>query len=103
MKSLPKWLNSGTRSAIKAICHPDINKRPNSVADVAAMLTTMRSRIPNWRWQGTTAILEQNGKRIELRPTNNVDEYVAYKNSGAGFRRIPRLNADGLSKLASNF
>jgi serine/threonine protein kinase len=103
LKSLPKWLNSGTRSAIKTICHPDIDKRPDSVADVAAMLTTMRSTIPNWRWQGTIATLEQNGKSIELRPTNNVDEYVAYKNSGTGFRRIPRLNADGLRKLASKF
>ncbi len=103
LKSLPKWLNPVTRTAIKAICHPDINKRLDSVADVASILTTIRSRTPNWRWQGTTATLEQNGKRIELRPTNNVDEYVAYKNTGAGFRRIPRLKAEGLCKLASNF
>ena len=103
LKSIPKWLHSGARSTIKALCHPDIDKRPSSVADVAAMLTTMRSRIQNWRWQGTTASLEKNGKRIELRPTGNVDEYVAYQDRGAGFRRIPRLNADGLSKLTSKF
>lgn len=103
IKSLPSWLNSGTRSAVKAICHPDIDKRLDSVADVAATLTTIRSRVPNWRWQGTTALLEQNGNIIELRPTNNADEYAAYKDSGAGFRRIPKLDVGGLSGLASNF
>ena len=102
LKSLPKWLNSGTRSAVKTICHPDIDKRPDSVADVAAMLTTIRCRVPNWRWQGTTALLHQNGNTIELRPTNNADEYAAYKDNGAGFRRIPKLSAGGLSRLASN-
>lgn len=36
IKSLPNWLNSRTRSAVKAICHADIDKRPDSVADVAS-------------------------------------------------------------------
>jgi len=102
MKTLHGWLDSRTRHAIKTMCHQDINKRPDSVADVAAMLTTIRCRVANWRWEGTTALLEQDSSIIELRPTQNADNYVAYKNSGAGFRRIPKLNASSLSKLASN-
>lgn len=103
IKTLPKWLNSSTRSAIKTMCHPDLDKRPDSVADIAAMLTTIRCRIANWRWKGTTALLEQAGNTIELRPTGNADEYVAYRDTGAGFRRVPKLGAGGLSDLASNF
>lgn len=105
IKTLPEWLNSFTRRAVKTMCHPDLDKRPDSVADVAAMLTTIRSRVANWRWKGTTALLEQNGNIIELRPTNNVDEYTAYRDRGrgAGFHRIPKLGACGLSELASNF
>jgi len=99
MSSLPGWVDSRTRRAIKVMCHHNLDKRSDSVADVAAVLTTIRSRIANWRWEGTTAVHVEDGKTIELRPTNNADEYVAYKDNGAGFRRIPKLGASSLSKL----
>ncbi|MBW2740929.1 MAG: protein kinase [Deltaproteobacteria bacterium] len=101
IKTLPGWLDSRTRRTIKIMCHHDIDTRPDSVADVAAMLTTIRSRVANWKWKGTTALLERDGSIIEFRSTNNADEYIAHKDRGTGFRRIPKFGVGSLSQLAS--
>lgn len=101
MNSLPGWIDTKSRKTIKSICHPDPSKRPNSLADVAALLTLMRGRIKDWRWEDDVAVIENEKMRVELRPTANEHEYIAYRNSGNGYRRIPKLGASKLSGLVS--
>ena len=101
LTSLPGWIDSRTRSALKQVCHPHPDKRIGSIGDLVAILTSMRGRIKNWCWTGDIAVLEQGGSRIELRPTKNQNKYVAYKDSGSGFRRIPRSPIGSLAEVTS--
>ncbi len=101
LKSLPGWIDSRTRNALKQVCHPNPDRRLGSLGDVAAMLTSIRGRIKNWCWAGDIAVLEQGGSRIEVRPSRNQNEYVAYKDSGSGFRRIPRSPIGSLAGVTS--
>lgn len=99
--SLPGWVDDRTLKALRRICHPDPDKRLSSLGDVAALLTSIRSRVKNWRWEGNIAVLEQGGNRIEIRPSQSYNEYVAYKNSGNGYRRIPRIPIGSLREITS--
>jgi hypothetical protein len=97
--SLPGWVDSKIRRNIKIMCHPNPSRRSASLADVAAMLTSIRGRIKNWRWNDDIAVLEQENSVVEVRPTAKPGEYIAYRNSGNGFRRIPNLPAATLASV----
>ncbi|SFR50632.1 Serine/threonine protein kinase [Pseudidiomarina maritima] len=100
-QSLPGWIDQKSLRLLKEICHYDPNRRPNSLADVAASLTSIRARVKNWYWDGNIATLQQNKTTIELRPSRNEEEFSAYKNSGNGFRKIPKIGNNTLSNLVS--
>jgi serine/threonine protein kinase len=101
MNSLPGWVDTKSRKAIKSMCHHDPTKRFDSLADVAASLTLMRGRMKDWRWKEGVAVLVRGTSQFELRPTQNRDEFIAYRNTGNGFRKIPKLGKNKLSTLAT--
>ncbi|PMR76062.1 protein kinase domain-containing protein [Billgrantia endophytica] len=101
MSTLPGWIDGASRRAIKRMTHPDPNNRLASTADVAAELTSMRTRIQNWRWQNNIPTITLPTGTVELRPTENSDIYVAYKDAGNGFRRMPRIDPGPVNQIAS--
>lgn len=100
LNTLPGWVDGASRRAIKRMTHPEPNRRLATTADVAAELTAMRTRIHNWHWNNNIPRITLPAATIELRPTVNADIYVAYKDSGNGFRRMPRIDPGSVSKLA---
>lgn len=97
--SLPGWVDTKSQKLVKSICHPDPSKRPDSLADVAASLTSMRGRIGNWYWENGVAVLQRGTVRVELRPVASNGKFIAYRDSGKGFRKVPKLTAERLSAL----
>lgn len=101
LSTLPGWVDSASRKAIKRMTHPDPDSRLATTADVAAELTAMRTRIPNWFWNNNIPSITISTGTIELRPTTNDSNiYVAYKNSGNGFRRMTRIAPGPVSQVA---
>ncbi|MGK2915949.1 MAG: protein kinase domain-containing protein [Porticoccaceae bacterium] len=100
--SLPGWVDESSRRAIRRMTIPDPLRRLGSVADVAAEFTAMRNRMGNWYWEGVFAKLQNGSGVIELRPTaNGSGVYDAYRDSGSGFRKIPKIQSGSISELAS--
>lgn len=92
LSSLPPWITGVARRALRDMTSPTPESRCNSVADVAAALTQLRTAMANWRWNGDVAVLRTEGKTIELRPEDEGTAlYQAYQtsNSNAPFRRVP--------------
>lgn len=100
MNTLPGWIDNASRKAIKRMTHHDPYKRLSTTADVAAELTMMRTRIPNWRWHNNIPTITLPNGTIELRPTDDPDIFIAYKDSGNGFRRIPRIDPGPIRQVA---
>ena len=100
MNTLPGWVDGASRRAMKRMTHPDPNRRLSTIADVAAELTAMRTRIPNWRWHNNIPTITLQAGTIELRPSDDPDEFIAYKDSGNGFRRMPRIDLGPISEVA---
>lgn len=100
MSTLPGWVDGASRRAIKRMTHHEQGKRLSTTADVAAELTAMRTRISNWSWNGGTPKITLRAGTIELRSTDDPDVYIAYKDSGNGFRRMPRIEAGPISRVA---
>lgn len=90
LRSLPGWIDAGTKRAIRKMINPNPAARFASVADIAAELTSIRSRVLDWFWDGDAATLLLNGSRIELRPVAG-GLYEAYRDNGSGFRRVPKV------------
>jgi serine/threonine protein kinase len=100
LDTLPGWVDVASRRAIKRITHPDPARRLATTADLAAELTAMRTRIPNWGWSHNVPSLTLPSGKIELRPTDNPEIYVAYKDSGNGFRKVSRIDPGSVSEIA---
>lgn len=97
-KSLPDWIDNASRRSIRRMMDPDPNRRLTSVADVAAELTAVRNRVSNWQWHGDVATLIRGLSRTELRPAGD-NLYDAYRNNGAGFRRIPKVETGSIRRV----
>lgn len=101
MSTLPGWVDEASRRAIKRMTHHDQAKRLSTTADVAAELTVMRTRIDNWSWNEGIPTITLRAGTIELRPSGEPDTFIAYKDSGNGFRRMPRIAPGSISQVAS--
>lgn len=100
--SLPPWVADAAKRALRLMTNPDSERRCNSVADVAAVLTQMRATMANWRWSEDVAVLRAEDKIIELRPTgDSAPFYQAYQASSLNgpFRRIPRSTPGRLADV----
>jgi serine/threonine protein kinase len=100
--SLPPWVTSVAKRALRGMTNPAPGNRYSSVADVAAALTQLRASMANWQWNGDIAVYRAQGKMIELRPTDD-DQlfYQAYQasNINAPFRRAPGLKPGRLADV----
>jgi eukaryotic-like serine/threonine-protein kinase len=100
LDSLPPWVGSATRKALRQMTHPDVAKRISNIVDVAAILTKIRSNSSDWGWAGETARLKTAGRTIELRPING-GKYEPFQTKGGNFRRIPSMPDASLKELVS--
>jgi len=98
--SLPEWIDDASKRSLRRLLNPDPSARRPSVGDVAAELTNMRSRIGDWRWNGDHIRRAMNGVCTELRQTTP-GLFEAFRDSGAGFRRIPRMPVGPLREVLS--
>lgn len=90
LQSLPDWFDNASKRAMRRMLNPNPNERLASLADIAAELTAIRIRVANWQWVGDVATLIQGNVQTELRPKSE-GLYEAYRNGGAGFRRVPKI------------
>lgn len=98
--SLPPWIDVAFKRALRKMTTPNVAKRMQSLSDVAASLTQVRSLVENWYWDGTIAKLDRANKSIELRPTNTGDDlYMAYQSAGGAYRKVANTVASRLSIL----
>ncbi len=100
MSTLPGWVDGASRRAIKRMTHHEQTRRLSTTADVAAELTAMRTRIANWSWNEGIPTITLRAGTIELRPTGESDTFIAYKNSGNGFRRMPRIDPGSIGQVS---
>ncbi len=98
VQSLPDWVDAAFRRFFRRLLCADVTRRPDSIADLAAELTSMRSRVGDWRWNGDHAQCALNGVCTELRQTSQ-GVFEAFRDSGAGYRRVPRIEAGSLREV----
>jgi serine/threonine protein kinase len=98
LASLPPWIGQAAQRSIRAMTCPDPDRRCGCTADVAAHLSRLRTALVNWRWEGTLATAEIEGRRVELRPTTE-GKFEAFQSSSGGFRRIPGVISAPLNEL----
>ncbi len=100
LSTMPGWVDGASRRAIKRMTHHEPERRLATIADVAAELTAMRTRIANWRWIGGVPTIRLPSGTVELRPSGDANVVIAYKDSGNGFRRVPKIDSGPINEVA---
>jgi serine/threonine protein kinase len=99
LSSLPPWISAVAKRSLRKIINPNPARRIRSVAEIAAILTQLRSNINNWKWVGNVAQMTQGNRLIEIRPNGTV--YQAFHQRNGQFRRIPNLSPAPLQELVA--
>jgi serine/threonine protein kinase len=102
LSSLPPWIRRNTKDAIRAMTHPAPTNRISTLPDVVSLLTKIRSNNANWRWNENVAVLQTNGRTIEVRPLAN-GCFQAFQSISGGFRRVPSVPNGTLKELVERF
>lgn len=96
--SLPPWISSAAKRALRQMTDPNPRKRLASMAGVAAAMCKVRATLRDWRFEGPTAQLSLFDRMIEIRPTGS-DQYEAFQNKSGTFRRMPGMQPSTLADL----
>lgn len=97
--SLPPWVNTSAKRSLRSIINPNKEERLPSIAEVAAILTQIRSKMQNWQYVDSVMTLCKPGHTIEIRQCPDGD-YAAFKKSnGRNFRRMPRMKYPKVTTL----
>jgi serine/threonine protein kinase len=99
--TLPPWISRSVRRSLRALINPERAQRVQDCAEVASILSQMRSTEGNWRYKGDCVELDRGAEVIQLRPDRN-GNFVAYKNNGNGFRKVRGWTATDLSSAVKN-
>jgi serine/threonine protein kinase len=103
LSSLPPWITLSARRLLRQMTNPDPNERPASTSDIAAEISRLIQRIPDWKFDGDIAKLISQNREFELRPTGTGD-YEAYQQIRHGaFRHVPGMKPSALSELVKRF
>lgn len=103
MKTVEPWVTTQARQLIRDMTSPTATSRPDSVAEVSARLTMIRSRTKDWGWQADVATFRSSGKTVELRPAGE-ELYQAWQSKNSGiFRKVPVIPAASLAELVKNW
>lgn len=98
VRTLPPWVGGSAKAALRAMTHPNPEKRLANMADVAALLTQARADTKDWRWTDGIARLEREDRVIELRPIGD-GLFEPMQAKGDTFRRIPSMPDASLTEL----
>lgn len=102
MSTLPPWIGPAAKKALRSMLSPDPTKRLGSMADVTAAMHKMRGETKNWSFDGTIARLTEDGKVLELRPTDS-GTYEAFQQIKSSFRRAPGVKPGPLAELIKRY
>lgn len=102
MSTLPPWIGPAGKKALRSMLRPDPSQRLGSMADVTAAMHKMRGDTENWSFDGRTARLTQDGKVLELRPTDS-GAYEAFQQIKSSFRRAPGVKPGTLAELVKRY
>lgn len=98
LDTLPPWVGNKAKRCLKEMVHPDVERRLETIAYVAAALTRIRGDTFNWRWLNDIAQLQRNDRTIELRPVQE-GLYEPFQSKGGQFRRVPSVPNASLQQL----
>lgn len=101
LSSLPCWILNTAKRAIRAMVCVNPNRRPTTIGDTAALLTQIRARLANWKWNEDIAQIELGNRTIQLRPEAN-NNYAAFQQRDGQYRRIPRIPKCPLCELVKH-
>jgi serine/threonine protein kinase len=96
--SLPGWIDAASKGALRRATNADPTKRISSISDLASELTQFRRRIPDWRLDGDSGMLDSGRHKVLLRPIGD-GNFEAFRDSGSGFRKIPKVTPAPLNKI----
>jgi len=101
--SLPPWVTNSAKSLIRQTTNPDPQKRLQTIGDVVAGLTRIRSEVADWKWDGQNIIVQSDKGQVELRPSLSSaerDVYSAYRQGANGFRRVSGVPDGSFKEIA---
>lgn len=99
LSTLPPWITSSSKRLLKYIINPDVEKRLPTIAEVAAVLTQIRSNVLDWKFVNGIPTLYIDDSIIQVRQSRN-GEFAAYKKKGSGnFRMIPHMKSRCIVEL----
>ena len=97
--TLPPWVNPSVKRCLKSILHPNPDNRLPTIAEVAAVLTQMRSSMKDWCYVEDVITLYGPGHVIEIHQTKDGD-FAAFKKKNKGaFRMISKMKDPKASNL----
>lgn len=102
MSTLPPWIGPAAKRALRSMLCPNPSLRLASMADLTAAMHKMRGDTQDWSFNGNVAKLTQNGKVLELRPTNS-GTYEAFQQIKSSFRRAPGVKPGTLAELVKRY
>ncbi len=98
MSTLPPWVTTRARTAIRRMTNPDPADRTADMAGVVAELTAVRATAKDWYWRDEVACLTKGDRKIELRPTVG-GSYAPLQTKNGNFRRISGMADAPLAEL----
>jgi len=99
LSTMPPWITSSSKRLLKSIINPHIEKRLPTIAEVAAVLTQIRSNILDWQFVDGKPTLYQDDSVIQIRQFAD-GYFVAYKKNNSGnYRMIPHMKSRDIAEL----
>jgi len=102
MSTLPPWIGPAAIRVLRSMLTPNPSVRLASMADLTAAMHKMRCHTEDWSFDGNVAKLTQNGRVLELRPTNS-GAYEAFQQIKSSFRRVPGVKPGTLAELVKRY
>lgn len=96
--SLPPWVPVNLKNIVRQACALNAGKRYETVADMAASLSNLRSGVPDWRIEEDPVLFR---KKKMFRITRQLHGLVIEKNVGGGWRTEQRFKPKDMSEAVA--